>query len=90
MSEQDNTEISYIKREVNILNSKVDRLLELIRGNDLDVNDLGILGIVNSNKNKIEKLEKLKDKFVWILIGMSMPTSFGILQVIGWLYDKMR
>ncbi len=72
------------------LQRDVHQILELLRGNDLDRNDGGLVGIVSKNKDRIEKLEKLKDRFTWILIGMTAPTSFGIMQLVGWVFDKIK
>lgn len=61
---------------------KLDKILTLLRGNELDKNDNGIVGKINDMDTRLYKLEMTKNRLFWILIGMSFPTGIGIGKLI--------
>lgn len=68
--------------EVDELKKKLDEVLSLLRGNILDKNDQGFIGSVNDLERRVSGLEKWKDRIVWMFIGMSIPASIGIVEIL--------
>jgi hypothetical protein len=82
-------ELELIKKQVQEVNGKVSLILTLLSGNELD-KDTGLINTVKlmqKDYDKIEervaKLEKWKDKFFWMMIGMAMPAGYGISELLG-------
>ena len=69
-------------QEVDELKKKLDEVLSLLRGNILDKNDQGFIGSVNDLERRMSNLEKWKDRIVWMFIGMSIPASIGIVEIL--------
>jgi len=88
--EDSQKEIQSMQRDLKDLKENVHAILALLRGNEIDKDDKGHLGIVNDHENRISKLEKLKDKAIYILIGMSIPAGFGIANIIGWIVEHFK
>jgi hypothetical protein len=66
----------------------LDDLVHCIKGNEFD-DDTGLVNKVKENKlelmmvnKRLEKLEKWKDRVVWILVGMGMPAGYGVIELI--------
>jgi hypothetical protein len=69
-------------QEVDELKKKLDEVLSLLRGNILDKNDQGFIGSVNDLINRVSSLEKWKDRIVWMFIGMGIPASIGVMEIL--------
>jgi hypothetical protein len=68
--------------EVDELKKKLDEVLNLLRGNTLDKSDQGFIGSVNDLEKRVSTLEKWKDRIVWMVIGMGIPASVGIVEIL--------
>ncbi len=68
--------------DVMMLAKKMDQVLEIIRGNELDPNDSGILGKVNDFDKRLTKIEKLINKGAWILFGMAFSSGWGLAKIL--------
>lgn len=68
--------------EIDELKKKLDEVLILLRGNALDKSDQGFTGAVNDLENRVSVLEKWKDRVVWMVIGMGIPASVGIIEIL--------
>lgn len=68
--------------EVDELKKKLDEVLSLLRGNILDKNDNGFIGSVNDLEKRVTTLEKWKDRIVWMIIGMGIPASVGMIEIL--------
>lgn len=82
-------EITSIDKQVHEVNNKVTAILEILRGNELDREDKGFIGRVNNHELRIMRLEKLLDKGKWILIGMGIPSGYGIANFLVWIIDHI-
>jgi len=74
--------MTILMTEVDELKKKLDEVLSLLRGNTLDKNDQGFIGSVNDLEKRVSGLEKWKDRIVWMFIGMSIPASIGIVEIL--------
>jgi hypothetical protein len=68
--------------EIDELKKKLDEVLSLLRGNTLDKTDQGFIGVVNELEKRVTTLEKWKDRIVWMFIGMGIPASVGIMEIL--------
>lgn len=68
--------------EVDELKKKLDEVLSLLRGNILDKTDQGFIGSVNDLEKRVTGLEKWKDRIVWMFIGMGIPASIGVVEIL--------
>ena len=71
-----------LKDKVDEIGEKVTSILTLIRGNVLDKNDQGVIGTVDDLIKRVTTLEKWKDRMVWMVIGMGLPASVGIMEIL--------
>lgn len=74
--------------EVDELKKKLDEVLSLLRGNNLDKNDQGFIGSVNDLEKRMTSLEKWRDRIVWMVIGMGIPASVGVAEILKKIFIK--
>jgi hypothetical protein len=77
-----------LKDKVDEIGEKVTSILTLLRGNILDKNDQGVIGIVDDLVKRVTNLEKWKDRMVWMVIGMGLPASVGIMEILKKIFLK--
>jgi hypothetical protein len=75
-------------QEVDELKKKLDEVLSLLRGNTLDKNDQGFIGSVKDLVKRVAVLEKWKDRIVWMFIGMGLPASVGVIEILKKIFLK--
>jgi len=75
-------EILQVKTEVSKLNGKVDKIINILSGNEFDKSDNGIVGDVRVLKQRVAKLERWKDRVVYFLIGASFAAGWTISDII--------
>jgi len=64
------------------IDNKLNSILQLLKGHELDKDDKGLVGQTYDHEHRIEKLEKLKDRVVNIIIGLSVPAGIGLYDVL--------
>jgi hypothetical protein len=75
-------------QEVDELKKKLDEVLSLLRGNNLDKNDQGFIGTVDDLQKRVTGLEKWKDRIVWMFLGMGIPASVGVVEILKKIFIK--
>lgn len=73
-----------LEQKVEEINRKVDNILLLIRGNDLNKEDSGLVGTVNDIDERVIRLEKFKDRMIAVAIGMTVPAGIGIKEIFDY------
>lgn len=63
------------------LDRKLTLVLQLLQGNHLDKSDTGQIGKINDLVKRVTKLERLKDKVLWVAVGCGVVTG----GIGGWL-----
>jgi hypothetical protein len=76
------TAMEGLEKQVTGIDTKVTSILILLRGHDMDKDDKGMIGVQNEHEDRIIKLEKLKDRLVYFLFGLSIPAGWGIMDII--------
>lgn len=95
MDNQEKMEFDALKKQVNDVNnkvadvnSKVTDILHLLKGNDLDKEGSMVIRLkeqeqdIQAVNDRVEKLEKWKDRIVWMIAGMSIPAGYGVVEII--------
>lgn len=67
---------------------KVSTILDLLQGNRLNKNDKGLVGTVEEHDKRITTLEKWKDRLVWTVVGLALPSSVGIVEILKKIFAK--
>jgi hypothetical protein len=68
---------------------KVSGVLSLLKGNELDKDDRGLLGEVSEIKKEMENLKDFKKKVIYVALGASLPASLGLLEFIRQVMQKI-
>lgn len=63
-------------------NKSVDKIIELLTGNDLDESDNGAMGKIRSLESRVSKVEKKMDRFFYILAGLCLSTGWAISDIV--------
>jgi paraquat-inducible protein B len=83
-----------VKEKVDEIGEKVTSILALLRGNDLDKNDQGIIGTVDDIDKRLRSLEDWKKGSIrylkGIAIGIAIPSSIGIVKLLEILMDIIK
>jgi hypothetical protein len=69
-------------------NTSVDKIIELLTGNDLDENDNGAIGKIRALESRVLKLERKIDRGTYILIGLSLSTGWALSDILTKLLAK--
>lgn len=75
--------------ELSTLTRKVDQILDILVGNGL-TEEKGLVGKVDEVDERIKKLEKFKDKALWILMGMALPGGVGVAKILGAIAEAIH
>jgi len=67
---------------------KVSKILDIIAGNNLNKDDKGLTGKVNEHGDRLSTLEKWKDRLIYTVIGMGVPASVGVLEILRKIFNK--
>lgn len=75
-------DVRNVKTEVQNGGKKLDSLLYLLGGSEFDKGG-GLVQKVETMEKRLTKIENLVNKAIWIGIGISIPASVGIVQILG-------
>jgi hypothetical protein len=88
MATMEHNEILQVKTEMSKLNGKVDKIINILSGNEYDKNDTGIVGDVRQLKARVAKLERWKDRVIYFLIGASFAAGWTISDLLTRFFSK--
>lgn len=69
------------RKEFADLQQKVTEIYQILIGHQHD-EAMGLLYWKKESEKRILKLEKFRDKLIWIAVGMSIPTGLGIFKIV--------
>jgi len=81
-------DIHQIQNQVITIGDKVDEILTLLTGNELDPESGGMIKKFANHEKRISDLEKLRDRMIWFLIGASILGGFGLRDIIQLITNK--
>ena len=82
------TPTQHIEQQIDQVDAKVSNILSLLKGNDLDKDDKGMIGVQNDHETRITRLERVVDRGKYFFIGLGLPAGWGIVDVISKLISK--
>jgi len=89
-------EIHEVKKELEAITKKVDAVLTILTGNEYDVT-MGLLNRFGEFANRMQvlekqteerlyKLEKWKDRVVWIAVGAGITSGGGVWLILSKIF----
>lgn len=75
-------QIKHLESQVSQVDNKVSSILFLLKGNEMDKEDRGMIGEQKDHERRITALEKMRDRLIWFLVGLSIPAGWGIIDII--------
>lgn len=83
-----NDMVKATNEKIDSTNKHLDKILEVLTGNDLDATDNGMIGQVKELNARVLKLERFKDKAIYIMVGFSFGAGWAISDIIDKLFIK--
>jgi hypothetical protein len=88
MNDPTMTEIQKLEGQVGAVDVKVTSVLNILRGNEINRADTGMIGIQDDHERRLTKVERFIDRAKWFLIGLSLPAGWGMIDIIQKLITK--
>ena len=78
-----------LRKDLHLVNDNVQEILNCLRGNSrFDKNDDGIIGELRRMNLRVSRLEKWKDRAVYVMIGASAGAGATVWQIIQNIIHK--
>lgn len=74
--------ISCVEEKVDTVGRNVNEIKMLLQGNPFDRTDNGMIGEVADLRKRLTRLERLKDRFIYIGLGLSAGCGYAISDVV--------
>ena len=88
--ENDIKQMETLKKELQQVNEKLNSIITLLNGHELDNEAGGMVQRVHLIDNRLNRLESFKDRVIYVCIGASIPASWGIIDIIGKVISAVR
>lgn len=72
-----------LKKELQQVNDKLNSIITLLNGHELDSDSGGLVHKVNIAESRIAKVEQFKDRITYVAVGMAIPASWGIIDIVS-------
>lgn len=82
--------LEQLDKSVGGTNENVKLVISLLKGNELDKSDGGLIGEHNDLKKRIERLEKFKDRMFWVLITAAGITGLNLFQLLEMVMKLLK
>lgn len=97
MSPEENNRLSIVEGNVEEIKQKLDLVLSALTGNEIskngglveDIRDLKKVTIPTLMR-RIEKLESIKNKMIWMAMGAGITGGVGIVKIIQWIQEAAK
>lgn len=63
-------------------------ILYVLKGNELDKNDNGLLGDFQELKKEVKELREFKNKALWVIYGATFTAGYGVFELISKVFAK--
>lgn len=77
-----NDRIDGVEGTLEKVNKNVSLMVILLRGNEFDSNDRGMIGKQSEQDRRIDRLERFKDKMIWVMVGAGVIGGLNLFQLI--------
>lgn len=75
--------IDEIVKNQNETNKSIYEILAILRGDEFAN---GMVDVVKEHEKRLKKLEDLKSKATWTILGMSIPSGYGLVEILRKLF----
>lgn len=75
-------EMEHLEQQLGKVDDKVSAILFLLKGNELDKDDKGMIGTQKDHSKRIANIEKLKERVIWFLFGLSIFAGWGLIDIL--------
>jgi len=84
MTALETARLDIVEDKVDTMNTKIDRILIALIGDDLQM-DRGLIAEYKEMRDRISKLEALKNKVIWMAVGAGVTGGVSIVKIIEWI-----
>ena len=84
MTALETARLDIVEDKVDTMNTKIDRILTALIGDDLQM-DRGLIAEYKEMRDRISKLEALKNKVIWMAVGAGVAGGVSIVKLIEWI-----
>ena len=84
MTALETARLDIVEDKVDTMNTKIDRILTALIGDDLNL-DRGLISEHKDMRDRIFKLEALKNKVIWMAVGAGVAGGVSIVKIIDYL-----
>jgi hypothetical protein len=88
--ENEEKKMETLKKELELVNKQLNSILTLLKGHELDNEEGGMVGQVHGIDKRLVKIETFKDRVIYVAIGVSIPASWGIIDIISKVITAVR
>lgn len=80
--------VDKVQDTTNRINNDTHEVLLAMKGNPLNKQDNGLIGMIMQHDERIKKMEKIIDRVTWVAIGAALFGGYGISQIIDKIMQK--
>ena len=73
-----------MEQQLDDLEIKVDKILNALTGDELQI-DKGLITEYKEIRDRVSKLEALKNKIIWVSIGAGLAVGISLDKIIEWI-----
>ena len=95
MSDQTEDRLNEIDYKLDSLQKSNEKILDCLKGNGMNPKEKGLIGDMEKAaikisllEDRIDALEKLKDKFIYLALGAGAALGWSITDLIGKIFSK--
>lgn len=85
-----NERIDGVEDRLGEIHKNVNLMVILLRGNEFDKSDGGMIGDQNEMKRRLERLERFKDKMTWVFVGAGLVTGLNLVQLVDLIVSAIK
>jgi len=89
MNRMENDRLDQMEDKLDNLNDKVDKIFTALTGDDLQI-DRGLIAEYKELRDRVTKLEYLKNKIIWIGIGAGAAIGISLNKIIEWIQEASK
>lgn len=79
-----------LKKELQQVNEKLNSIITLLNGHELDNEAGGMVQRMHVIDSRLGKIEQFKDRIIYVGIGIGIPASWGMIDIIGKVIAAVR
>lgn len=69
------------------IKNRLDDIVGILKGDEMG-HSKGAIPMLKDHEERIKKLETLKDRAAWTILGLSIPSGFGVIEIIRKIFGS--